>query len=72
MTGREVIDLNKRRNPSCPCTKQCELHGECDACMQAHFSSGTRTACGRTADGGKAGLAAGGALFEKAVFRLLE
>lgn len=61
-----------RRNPICPCTKQCVLHGDCDACRQAHFSSGTRTACGRTADDMEAGGTAEGALFEGAVYRLLD
>ncbi len=61
------------RNPRCPCTNQCELHGECDACMKAHFSSGTRTACGRTADFGQAGREeAGRVSLERTGFRLLE
>ena len=29
----------------CPCTKDCELHGNCRACKLRHHSRGELTAC---------------------------
>jgi hypothetical protein len=33
------------KDDGCPCTSSCGSHADCDECMVAHSSAGTKTAC---------------------------
>lgn len=35
----------RRKNPNCPCTSKCSLHGDCIECRAAHRASATQTSC---------------------------
>jgi hypothetical protein len=37
--------MKPREDDGCPCTSSCSNHADCDACIDAHASAGSKTAC---------------------------
>jgi len=38
--------MSDQKNDSCKCPYSCSRHGNCKACQEYHFKSGSKTNCG--------------------------